>query len=47
MRIEGAPVPLPEDPRFAALEARAAVEQQAEAEAAEAETNAAARGRVQ
>ena len=47
MRIEGAPVPLPEDPRFAALEARAAVEQQAEAEAAEAETNAATRGRVQ
>lgn len=48
LRIADGPVPLPEDPRFAALEQKAATEQQAEAEAAqaEAEVEAAQRNRA-
>ncbi len=46
LRIAEGTVPLPEDPRFAALEQKAATEQQAEAEAAQAETEAAQRNRA-
>jgi hypothetical protein len=46
LRIAEGPAPLPEDPRFAALERRASVEQQAEAEALAAETDAEKRGRA-
>lgn len=46
LRIADGPVPLPEDPRFAALEAKAAVEQQAEAEALAMEADAEKRGRA-
>jgi hypothetical protein len=46
LRIAEGPVPLPEDPRFAALEQKAAVEQQAEAEALALEADAEKRGRA-
>jgi hypothetical protein len=46
LRIADGPVPLPEDPRFAALEAKAAIEQQAEAEALAMEADAEKRGRA-